>query len=91
MENKNILNTEDTNCIKQLCCENPDIVLKTEFGTGHYRFVDFKDHNGGLVLEFKLIEDSQYKDTPNIHKHIGEMCLLTVGQFIYVHNRLAFA
>ena len=39
---KNI-NNEETKCIKELCVENPDIVLKTEFGIGHYRFVDCKD------------------------------------------------
>lgn len=92
METKiNTLNADDNKCIKQLCNEDPDIVLKTEFGTGHYRFVDLKKMKDGLVLEFKLLEDSKYKDTQNINNNIGEMCLLTVGQFLYVYNKLAFA
>ena len=93
MENKinRINKNEDTNCIQQLCTDNPDIVLKTEYGTGHYKFVDLKDLKGGLVLEFKLMEDSQYKDTQNINNNIGEMCLLTIGQYLYVYNNLAIA
>ena len=74
-----------------LCSENPNIFLRTEFGIGHYRFVDFKKLKGDLVLEFKLLEDSDYRDTENINEHIGELCLLTIGQFLYVHSDLAYA
>ena len=35
-------NNEDMKYISMLCKEKTDLVLKTEFGTGHYRFVDFK-------------------------------------------------
>ena len=93
MENKinRINKNEDTNCIQQLCADSPDIVLKTEYGTGHYIFVDFKNLKDGVVLEFKLMEDSHYKDTQNINKNIGGMCLLTIGQFLYVYNNIAIA
>ena len=90
-KNINTMNSDDTKCVKMLCSENPNIVLKTEFGIGHYRFVDFKELKGDLVLEFKLLEDSHYRDTENINKHIGKLCLLTIGQFLYVHSDLAYA
>ena len=90
-KNINTMNLDDTKCIKMLCSENPNIVLRTEFGIGHYRFVDFKELKGDLVLEFKLLKDSHYRDTENINKHIGGLCLLTIGQFLYVHSDLAFA
>lgn len=44
----------DTKYIKSLCNDNPNIIIRTEFGTGHYKFVDFKDLEGNVVLEFRL-------------------------------------
>ena len=39
--NKNI-SKEETKYIELLCNEKADIILKTEFGTGRYKFVEFK-------------------------------------------------
>ena len=83
--------TKDTKYIKFLCNDNPNIIIRTEFGIGHYKFVDFKDLEGNLVLEFKLQQDRYYKDTDKINKNIGELCLLTIGQFLCVYSNLAYA
>ena len=51
-----------TNCINALCEQKPMMVINTQCGTGKYRFkkVGYKD--GGLLLEFILIHDSNFKD-----------------------------
>ena len=55
--NKNI-SKEETKYIELLCNEKADIILKTEFGTGRYKFVEFKELRGNLMLEFRLLKDS---------------------------------
>jgi hypothetical protein len=54
-------------------------------------FVEFKEYDGDLVLEFKLIKDNQYKDTVNIYQNIGKCCFLTIGQYLYAYSYNAFA
>ncbi|MBI65191.1 MAG: hypothetical protein CMG64_02720 [Candidatus Marinimicrobia bacterium] len=90
MESNN-KDVNDTKYIKSLCNDNPNIIIRTEFGTGHYKFVDFKDLEGNVVLEFRLQKDVHYKDTDKINKNIGELCLLTIGQFLCVYSNLAYA
>ena len=72
-----------TNCINALCEQKPMMVINTQCGTGKYRFkkVGYKD--GGLLLEFILIHDSNFKDTDDIYHKIGDYCYLTVDQFLY--------
>ena len=47
MKNINRINNdkkmEETKYIKMLCNEKSDIILKTEFGIGRYKFVDFQE------------------------------------------------
>tara|TARA_B110000263_G_C15258933_1_gene487861 strand:- start:540 stop:827 length:288 start_codon:yes stop_codon:yes gene_type:complete len=89
---KNIIRTnnnqaiEETKYIKMLCKEKSDIVLKTEFGTGRYKFVDFQELKGNLMLEFKLLKDSKYHDTKNIYNHIGASCFLSIEQYLYSYS-----
>ena len=54
----NDTNIEKTKYIKMLCNEKSDIVLKTEFGTGRYKFVEFQELQGNVMLQFKLLKDS---------------------------------
>jgi hypothetical protein len=86
MKNINRINNdkkmEETKYIKMLCNEKSDIILKTEFGVGRYKFVDFQELQGNLMLEFKLIKDSKYHDTKNIYNHIGACCFLSIGQYL---------
>tara|TARA_B110000263_G_C15176810_1_gene449631 strand:+ start:138 stop:401 length:264 start_codon:yes stop_codon:yes gene_type:complete len=77
---KNI--NDKTKYLEMLCKEKSDIVLKTEFGTGRYKFVEFKELRGTLMLEFKLLKDSKYNDTKNINEHIGSCCFLSIEQYL---------
>jgi len=72
--------------IQILCNEKSDIVLKTEFGTGRYKFVEFKELQGNVMLEFKLLKDSKYHDTKNIYEHIGGSCFLSIEQYLYCYS-----
>ena len=53
----NYKDIEKTKYIKILCDEKSDIVLKTEFGIGRYKFVDFQELKGNLMLEFRLMKE----------------------------------
>ena len=79
--NKNITK-EETKYIELLCNEKADIILKTEFGTGRYKFVEFKELRGNLMLEFRLLKDSKYHDTKNIYEHIGGCCFLSINIWV---------
>ena len=92
--NQNIENTENIEniqCITMLCKEKSDLILKTEFGIGRYKFSKFNELQGKLVLEFQLLDDNRYKDTSAIYKNIGNICYLTIQQFLSVHSYLAKA
>ena len=82
----NEINNNATKYLKILCNEKPDIVLKTEFGTGRYQFVEFKMLSGDVMLQFKLLKDSKYNDTPNIYNHIGDCCFLTIEQYLFSYS-----
>jgi len=85
-------NTNDqTKYLKILCKEKSDIVLKTEFGTGRYKFVEFKELRGNLMLEFKLLKDSKYNDTKNIYEHIGSCCFLSIEQYLCSYSYCGIA
>ena len=77
---------EETKYLELLCNEKSDIILKTEFGTGRYKFVEFKELRGNLMLEFKLLKDSKYHDTKNIYEHIGGCCFLSIEQYLYSYS-----
>ena len=83
--NKNI-SKEETKYIELLCYEKADIILKTVFGTGRYKFVEFKELRGNLMLEFRLLKDSKYHDTKNIYEHIGGCCFLSIEQYLYSYS-----
>ena len=61
---------DTTDCINALCEQKPMMVINTQCGTGKYRFkkVGYKD--GGLLMEFTLIHDAEFKDTENIYHKI---------------------
>ena len=96
MKNININNNqnnsnEDMEYISMLCKEKTDLVLKTEFGIGRYKFTKFNELQGNVVLEFKLLDDNRYKDTASIYKHIGNICYLTIQQYLSVYSYSAQA
>ena len=83
--NNNIIN-DTTKYLEILCQEKSDIVLKTEFGTGRYKFVEFKELQGNIMLEFKLLKDTKFNDTKNIYDHIGGCCFLSIEQYLYSYS-----
>ena len=93
MLNKNeygeLLNTTD--CINALCEQKPMMIINTQCGTGKYRFkkVGYKD--GGLLMEFILIHDSNFEDTEKIYHKIGDYCYLTIDQFLYAYKNYVTA
>ena len=90
IQNKNISYTDDAKYIMMLCKEKPDIVIKTDFGVGKYKFIKFNELQGHLVLEFELLEDNHFKDTKSINSNIGDTCFLSISQYLYVYSS-AFA
>ena len=89
--NNSILSfAEDAKYLMLLCNEQPNIVIKTEFGLGKFKFMKFGELQGNLVLEFNLLDDKNFKDTNSIHSHIGNTCFLSIPQYLYIYNS-AFA
>ena len=84
-------NIEDVKLLTLLCKERSDLIIKTEFGLGHYNFLKFSELNGKLVLEFNLINDKKYNDTSSIFTHIGKTCFLTTEQYLSVYSYIAEA
>tara|TARA_Y100000590_G_scaffold96931_1_gene110177 strand:+ start:657 stop:947 length:291 start_codon:yes stop_codon:yes gene_type:complete len=78
--------TEEAKYLMMLCQESPDIVIKTEFGLGKYKFVQFSELQGNLVLKFNLMNDKHFKDTTSIYANIGETCFLSISQYLYIYN-----
>ena len=88
-KNKVLADVEDTKYLMMLCAENPDIVIRTDFGIGKYKFVKFSELMGDLVLEFKLLDDNRFKDTSKINTNIGNICFLSISQYLYIYNYAA--
>ena len=90
-ENNKNTKIDEREYIEILCNEKSDIVLKTEFGTGRYKFVEFKELQGNVMLEFELLKDSKYHDTKNIYEHIGGSCFLSIEQYLCCYSYCANA
>ena len=90
-ENINQQNIDDIKYMTLLCQEKSDLILKTEFGIGRYKFSKFNELQGTLVLEFQLLDDNRYKDTVKIFQNIGNICYLTIQQYLSVYSYLARA
>tara|TARA_S200000501_G_scaffold134380_1_gene127176 strand:+ start:442 stop:765 length:324 start_codon:yes stop_codon:yes gene_type:complete len=89
--NTTLSNIEDAKYLMLLCKERSDLVIKTEYGVGHYRFFKFNQIKGNFVMEFQLLEDNTFRDTDNIYKNIGQKCFLTTEQYISVYSYLGQA
>ena len=77
---------EDAKYLLLLCKEKPDLIIRTEFGLGKYKFVKFNELKGNLMLEFNLLEDKHFKDTNSINSNIGSTCFLSIHQYLYVYS-----
>ena len=69
---------------KNLCNDSPFLVINTECGVGKYKFNKIGyDNNDKMILEYKLIDDSKYKDSKNILHNLGEFYYLSATQVLY--------
>jgi len=84
-------NIEDIKYITLLCNEKTDLILKTEFGIGRFKFIKFNELQGHLVLEFQLLNDNKFKDTSSIFSNMGNKCFLTIQQYLSVYSYSAQA
>ena len=89
--NNMIKQIEDSECITEMCKQKPHLVLRTQCGVGKYVFTNFSYRNNRLVLEFKLVKDSNYEDSDRISYNIGEVCYLTANQYLYAYEYQAVA
>ena len=91
LNQNSISHIDEVKYLTLLCNERSDLIIRTEFGIGHYKFLKFNQLKGKLVLEFNLIDDQKYHDTASIFNHIGKTCFLTAQQYITVYSYLAEA
>ena len=86
INNNSSRETEEAKYLMMLCQERSDIVIKTEYGIGNYKFVKLNELQGNLVLEFQLLKDNKFKDISSIHNNIGNTCFLSIHQYLYVYS-----
>ena len=76
--------------ISELCFQTPFLVINTSCGIGKYQFNKIGyDNNDDLVLEYILINDRKYNDTPNISYKLGKFYYLSAEQVLYAFKYFA--
>ena len=76
--------------IRELCFQTPFLVINTPCGVGKYKFNKIGyDKDDMLVLEYTLINDRKYTDTPNIIYKLGKYFYLSAEQVLYAFKYLA--
>ena len=76
--------------IKELCFQTPFLVINTSCGIGKYKFNKIGyDNNDDLILEYILINDRKYNDTPNISYKLGKFYYLSAEQVLYAFKYFA--
>ena len=76
--------------IKDVCFQVPFLVINTSCGVGKYKFnkIGYDNHDG-LIIEYKLIIDRKYVDTPNILYKLGKYYYLSAEQILYAFKYFA--
>jgi len=70
--------------IRELCFQTPFIVINTPCGIGKYKFNKIGyDKDDSLILEYTLVNDRKYSDTPNIMYKLGKYFYLSAEQVLY--------
>tara|TARA_Y100000588_G_C13766352_1_gene716237 strand:- start:349 stop:621 length:273 start_codon:yes stop_codon:yes gene_type:complete len=77
---KRLMNLEYLN---EVCIHSPSLLIDTKCGVARYKFNKIGYQNDQLMIEFKLLVDSNNRDITNILYSIGNKCYLTVDQFLY--------
>ena len=76
--------------IRELCFQTPFLVINTSCGIGKYKFNKIGyDSNDDLILEYILINDRKYNDTPNIMYKLGKYYYLSAQQVLYAFKYFA--
>ena len=74
-----------------VCRQYPLLVISTECGVGKYHFNCIGYKKSEMMLEFKLVKDSEYEASKDIAEKIGEKYYLTVIQFLKAYKNFALA
>ena len=70
--------------IRELCFQTPFLVINTPCGIGKYKFNKIGyDKDDSLILEYTLVNDRKYTDTPNIMYKLGKYFYLSAEQVLY--------
>ena len=77
---KRLMNLEYLN---EVCIHSPSLLIDTKCGVARYKFNKIGYQDDQLMIEFKLLVDSNNRDITNILYSIGNKCYLTVDQFLY--------
>ena len=77
---KRLMNLEYLN---EVCIHSPSLLIDTKCGVARYKFNKIGYQDDKLMIEFKLLVDSNNRDITNILYSIGNKCYLTVDQFLY--------
>jgi|TARA_B110000263_G_scaffold67157_1_gene58111 hypothetical protein len=75
--------------LKDICVEQPFLIINTSCGIGKYKFnkIGYNSKNK-LIFEYSLIKDSNYKDTTIILFKLGKYYYLTAEQLLYAFKFL---
>jgi len=69
--------------LNEVCVHSPSLLIDTKCGIARYKFNKIGYENNELIVEFKLLMDSNNKDVINILYSVGNKCYLTIDQFLY--------
>ena len=69
--------------LNEVCIHSPSLLIDTKCGVARYKFNKIGYQDDQLIIEFKLLVDSNNRDITNILYSIGNKCYLTVDQFLY--------
>jgi len=76
--------------IRELCFQAPYLVINTSCGIGKYKFNKIGyDNKDDLILEYTLVNDRKYNDTPNIMYKLGRYYYLSAEQVLYAFKYFA--
>tara|TARA_Y100001970_G_scaffold172644_1_gene210997 strand:+ start:102 stop:374 length:273 start_codon:yes stop_codon:yes gene_type:complete len=69
--------------LNEVCVHSPSLLIDTKCGVARYKFNKIGYQDEQLMIEFKLLADSNNRDVTTILYSIGNKCYLTVDQFLY--------
>ena len=84
MNTTKLQTTKEAKYFTDLCKQLPLLVIKTQCGVGKYQFSSIGiSKSSNLVIKYKLISDSDFKDNEKIAYYLGDYCYFNAEQFLY--------